>query len=129
MSVMSVLGLESPSYPGRVMAVCHRTPWGQTEIPVPPREKRWSGADPSVPTPEADTDPRTSHPGSRHRPAPPTPPLRSGTAPCPTPGPGPGPGSDTPRTDPIRSVPHSRVETARPCRRGAGRRPAGRRGG
>lgn len=106
MSVMSVLGLEFPSNPGWVMAVWHRAPSGQAQIPVPHREERWAGADSSVSTLEADTDPRTTHPGSRHRPAPPTPPVGSSTAPLPSSGTGTGSRQrqSPPRADPIRAA-------------------------
>lgn len=59
MSAMSALGLESPNYPGRVMAVWHRP-----LFPAPPWEQRWASADPSVPTLEADTDPPTAEVGT-----------------------------------------------------------------
>lgn len=80
MSAVSVLGQESPSYPGQAMAVLAQNPTGAGTDPCRSPGREMGRSRPLSAHPGGWH--RPSHPGSRHRPPPPTPPVGRALSPA-----------------------------------------------
>lgn len=119
-----------PSW-GRGVGRCRRAepiypPQRQGQIPISHPAGRHRS---SISHPSATCIRPTAHSGGRHTPPPPTPEAPTDPhlrPPALPPAQLRGQAETPPSPGPSRSVPHSRAGTARPCLRGAGRRPAGR---